>query len=302
MKNTYIIIVTYNAMRRSWIDRCIQSIRESTVAATSIVIDNGSTDGTRDYVPQAFPEVVWLPQDRNLGFGQANNIGIRYALEHQADYVLLLNQDARLHPNALGCLIQADDGKSLLSPIQLNGDSTSLDGMFKKTLCLADNKLFDDLITGKELKNSYATERFAAACWFLPIQIINTVGGFNPLFFHYGEDDNYYFRTKYFGFDTRIVTHAVMYHDRGLHGDNELFNNHAVRRDLLNIFCDINNSFSKSLIKWANQLVRCYYNYSRQRSSYRPGAFTCESFWTAFHVSAIIKSRRKEKQKGLTWL
>ena len=71
----YAIIVTYNAMRRSWIERCLDSLRGSSVPVTPIVIDNGSTDETRTFVPQRYPEAVWLPQEKNLGFGQANNIG-----------------------------------------------------------------------------------------------------------------------------------------------------------------------------------------------------------------------------------
>ena len=62
--NIFAIIVTYNAMRRNWAERCLQSLQESTVPVTPIVIDNGSTDGTRDYVPSQQPTVVWLPQEK----------------------------------------------------------------------------------------------------------------------------------------------------------------------------------------------------------------------------------------------
>ena len=81
----YVIIVTYNAMRNSWIDRCISSLRVSTVPVEIIIVDNDSIDGTREYVPANFPEVIWMPQEKNLGFGQGNNVGIRYALDHRAD-------------------------------------------------------------------------------------------------------------------------------------------------------------------------------------------------------------------------
>ena len=99
--NIFAVIVTYNAMHRNWADRCLQSLEESSVPVTSIFVDNCSVDGTRDYIPSRYPQVVWLPQDHNLGFGQANNVGIRYALNHGADYVLLLNQDAALSTDAL---------------------------------------------------------------------------------------------------------------------------------------------------------------------------------------------------------
>jgi len=284
----YAIIVTYNAMRRNWADRCLKSLQNST------------TDGTREYIPSHYPDAVWLPQSHNLGFGQANNVGICYVLNHHADYVLLLNQDASLHPDALVHLTKACDGKSLLSPIQQNGNGTALDKMFKNTLRLAENQLLDDLLLGKVLHETYDTGRFAAACWFIPSDIIKTVGGFNPLFFHYGEDDNYYFRTQYYNYKTRIVSRAIMYHDRAEHGNIKLFNHNYLRRELLNIACNINNSFIQCIAKWGNQLISCYYNYTKIH--YRPGSFMVEMLWLALHFKSVYKSRKKEKQKGLTWL
>ena len=126
MPKIYTIIVTYNAMQRNWIDRCLMSLQKSTVPTIPVLIDNGSIDGTREHIPTHYPDVVWLPQDRNLGFGQANNIGIRYALEHQADYVLLLNQDAAIDADTIFKMLEVSDGYSLISPVHLNGDGGQL--------------------------------------------------------------------------------------------------------------------------------------------------------------------------------
>ena len=113
----YTIIVTYNAMQRNWIDRCMESLSKSTIQTIPVLIDNGSTDGTREHIPQHYPDAVWLPQDKNLGFGQANNVGIKYALEHNADYILLLNQDAALSPDAIEFAMSASYKTTYLSSI-----------------------------------------------------------------------------------------------------------------------------------------------------------------------------------------
>ena len=110
MIRIFTVIVTYNAMQSNWIDKCLRSLQNSTIASTAIVVDNGSTDGTCEYVPNTFPDAVWLPQNKNLGFGQANNIGIRYALKNNADYILLLNQDATIsltvmEANSISCSV-----------------------------------------------------------------------------------------------------------------------------------------------------------------------------------------------------
>jgi N-acetylglucosaminyl-diphospho-decaprenol L-rhamnosyltransferase len=74
MPEIHIIIVTYNAMK--WAERCFTSLRTSSVPVKSIVIDNGSVDGTQDYIKNNFPEVDFTQSQTNLGFGKANNIGI----------------------------------------------------------------------------------------------------------------------------------------------------------------------------------------------------------------------------------
>ena len=94
------IVVTYNGLK--WMDSCLESLRRSECPTDVMLIDNCSTDGTPDYVKEHFPEVNLVQSDANLGFGQANNVGLKYALEHCYDYVYLLNQDAWVMPDTLG--------------------------------------------------------------------------------------------------------------------------------------------------------------------------------------------------------
>ncbi|WP_050020515.1 glycosyltransferase family 2 protein [Chryseobacterium sp. P1-3] len=66
MADIYVIIVTYNAMK--WAEKCFTSLRHSSVPVKSIVIDNGSTDGTQEYVKTHFPEVDFIqsPEKRRI--------------------------------------------------------------------------------------------------------------------------------------------------------------------------------------------------------------------------------------------
>ena len=129
-KKVYTILVTYNAM--PWIERCIGSLQASSMPTKVIVVDNHSADATMDFIRSHYPDIILLPQERNLGFGQANNIGIRYALEHDATHVLLLNQDAWIEEKMIETLLQYDDNNSLLSPIHLNGEGDAIDANFKR--------------------------------------------------------------------------------------------------------------------------------------------------------------------------
>lgn len=299
--NIYTIIVTYNAMHRGWIDRCMKSLAESTVPTTAVIVDNGSADGTREHVPAHYPDAIWMPQDRNLGFGQANNLGISYALEHEADYVLLLNQDAALSPDAIERMLAVSDGESLLSPLHLNGDGTCIDELFRYSLRNARNLMNDDLLIRHTLADSYETGEICAACWLMPVALIRKVGGFNPLFFHYSEDNNYYQRMVYHRVKTILVPSVYMYHDRQLMGNVQAFSHRRLHRDLLLIACDVN----KGLLRRGAELVRqLFRNYVHElpNGQYRPGAWLYEMLWLAVHAATIHRSRKREKQTGSNWL
>lgn len=226
-----------------WIERCLQSVRQSTIHMTPLVIDNQSTDGTVQYIQTHFPEVILLPQDKNLGFGQANNRGIEYALSHNATHVLLLNQDAYIAADAIDKLLKHDDGKHLLTPIHMNGDGSHIDDNFYRNTilaALASNNMLNDALIGRGIATTYDIDYVNAACWLLPVSIVRQVGGFNPIFFQYGEDNNYIQRIHFHLFGIRLVTDTFIYHDRKKHGQEALYQKGAIYRKLLLIRTDIN--------------------------------------------------------------
>ena len=298
-KKVFAIIVTYNAMR--WIDWCLESLRNSCVETTVIVVDNCSTDDTRSHFPSAYPEVVWMPQDRNLGFGQANNLGMRYALENGADYVLLLNQDAAVDKNAIRHMLEVSDGESLVTPLMFNGDGTRFDTMFGYTIKDVSISLLSSMILNGSLPEKAFIGETCAACWMMPVSMIRRIGGFNPLFFQYGEDNNYYQRIRYNKICNILAPKARIYHDRGLVGNVLAYKTKQLRRDMILVACDINSSLGKCLLKELRLLVRCYV-YDLPKKSYKPGTFICEAFWILLHLRSVIESRRKERQVGICWL
>ena len=236
----YCIIVTYNAMR--WAERCFNSLCLSSVPVTTIVVDNGSTDNTVPYIQTHYPEVVLLPQDKNLGFGQGNNAGIRYALKHGATHVLLLNQDAWIDRTMLEYLLPYDDGKSLLSPIHMTGEGDRIDKNFHDHAIGRSRELVryeQDQIAGKTDK--YATDEINAACWFLPRPVLEEIGGFNPLFFHYAEDNDYLQRLHYHGKGVYFVSGTYCYHDRA-HVPAKLPSKQSIYQQLILRAVDINYS------------------------------------------------------------
>ncbi|GAA4290510.1 glycosyltransferase family 2 protein [Aestuariibaculum suncheonense] len=222
-KKVFLIIVAHNGM--TWIDRCLKSCGNYPV----IVVDNASTDETVLFIEKQFPEVILLKQSHNLGFGAANNIGMKYALEQGADYVFLLNQDAYLEEDTLVKLVEAHKRQpdyGVLSPMHLNGTGDKLDYNFSLYITPNRCKGFYSDFCLRTVKNTvYETGFVNAAAWLLSRECIEKVGGFNPSFYHYGEDDNYAQRIKYHGLKIGVLANTFIRHDRGNKQGNVYFQN-----------------------------------------------------------------------------
>ncbi|MBK7986131.1 MAG: glycosyltransferase family 2 protein [Ignavibacteria bacterium] len=105
-KNTHpvisIVIVNYNV--KDFLYQCLRSIERASANLTLeiFVVDNNSTDGSMEILPQQFPFVNFIALDKNLGFGKANNIAIDQAT---GKYILLLNPDTILSENTLDKMV-----------------------------------------------------------------------------------------------------------------------------------------------------------------------------------------------------
>jgi GT2 family glycosyltransferase len=70
-----------------------------------IVVDNGSTDGTQARITREFPRATLIQNERNLGFAEGNNVGLRHALVSGAEMLFLVNDDAFVEPNTVRLLV-----------------------------------------------------------------------------------------------------------------------------------------------------------------------------------------------------
>ena len=216
MKKLFVIIVTYKGRR--WYDRCVTSLRESIMPIQTIVVDNASNDGTVEYIKEHYPEVHLIESKENLGFGRANNIAMRYALDQDCDYVFLLNQDAWVEPDTLEKLVNTattHNEYGIIAPLQLNKEKTRvLYGLidFLTYPGKMNHQMISDLLLG-EKEEIYSVSEVNAAAWLLPRKTLEIVGGFNPIFLHYGEDWNYLSRVLYHKFKVGLMPKVRVVHD-----------------------------------------------------------------------------------------
>ncbi len=112
MKKIAVIILNWNGKEDTL--ECLESIQNMEHQVFNlevIVVDNGSTDNSVDkikkFIDSGKSTIKLLENQRNLGFAEGNNVGIKHALENEADYVMLLNNDTQVDKNLLTELLKA---------------------------------------------------------------------------------------------------------------------------------------------------------------------------------------------------
>lgn len=244
-----VIIVTYNGMK--WIEKSIESLLLNTVKTSIIIVDGNSSDATVPFIKNKYAnDVTLIELQENVGFGKANNIGIRQALNNGSDYFFLINQDVYVSKDTFQQLIEAHTKEphfGILSPIHLNGKGDAFDFNFLNYISEVKCKgLHSDIFLNQIKKTAYPVAFVNAAAWFVSKECLLKVGGFSPSFFHYGEDDNYIQRALFHGFAIGIVPTTVIFHDREDRSDNIYFKNKAIvyERSLISKGSDPNRNFS----------------------------------------------------------
>lgn len=217
MSKIFSIIVTYNGA--AWIERCLHDLLESDVKTEVIVIDNASADNTLELL-HSFENLHLIKNKENLGFGQANNVGIDLAMKKGADFIFLLNQDAYVFKNTISQLVEALKNNvafGLLSPLQLAVNGKEIEPIFKNFLRrnFSEEKI-DKMFTASEhfdIHMPYAMRFVNAAAWMMSRECILKTGLFHPVFFHYGEDNHYASRVQFHGMKIGVLPAAHVIHD-----------------------------------------------------------------------------------------
>lgn len=253
----YAIVVTYNG--KKWLNMCLGSLRNSTLPVHTIVIDNASTDDTVINIKGNFPEVELIESRENLGFGKGNNIGLKKAMEESADYVLLLNQDAWVAEDCLKKLVNVFNthmGYGIISPVHMESNNNRLEYHF--STYISPNNCTDFLSDSykNKFKPVYTTKFVNAACWLISSSCLKEVGGFDPLFPHYGEDEDYVNRIHYYRYKIGVTPAAIAWHDIAYKKWDEIFWNPDRQRIFAYIeLKNINASFRSNLFLYIKRTL-----------------------------------------------
>lgn len=227
MENTdppsaFVNILLWNGSK--WIRDCLKSVLQDPYSDFKVfVIDNASSDNSVEIVEREFPQVSIIRNKKNYGFAEGHNIGIRHALNNKADYVVLLNQDIVAHPFWLTNLIEAarrNPEYEVLSPNIYDYEGRDIDPIFLRKLM--QNKDFKDVDYPNTdfLDKVYEVPSLFGTALFFNRSIFLKVGLFDPLFFLYHEESDFFQRASYHKIKLAIVTSSKINHwHTSLHPD-----------------------------------------------------------------------------------
>ena len=301
--NIFVIVVTYKGQQ--WYDRCFESLRQSSLPVTTIVVDNASNDGSADYIRERFPEIVLIESKENLGFGKANNLAMRYALDHGCDFVFLLNQDTWMIDNDL--LRKLTDVSSqhpefgILSPMHVQADGQTLGMMWENGNNLCSIDMLTDMYKGK-VSDVYETNYVNAAAWLLPKRTLLSVGGFDPIYTHYEEDDDYLNRACYHGLKIGICPSTKLVHDHKKRENPFTSDEKAYHHEQELIVKLTNINQSNTISKYYRYCVRklilnlLTFNWKSMKPYVKDLRFV------RTHSKRIAQSRKMNMQIGATWI
>jgi GT2 family glycosyltransferase len=206
-------IVCYEGEK--WIQKCIESINQNNYENLQIlIIDNASKDETTSIIETNFENIILFKLKSNVGYGRAANIGIRYAINHEYDYLFLLNQDLKLRPDCIMNMVQTCQTHSnvvIASPLQMTYDGSQIDPAFEKWFI--ESKLtINDIRKKKFKKKIFQVDSVVGAAMFIRTELFKIIGYFDPLFFLYHEEGDLCRRARYHGFQIHIIPDARILH------------------------------------------------------------------------------------------
>lgn len=207
----FIIVLNYNG--KDVIKNCLTSVFKIDYPDFEVVVvDNNSTDESFELAKAGFSKASFIKNEENLGYAAGNNMGIRFALERMADYVLLLNNDTEVEKDFLARLVnvaEKDKKIGIASPVIFNG--------YNRQIWFSGGRInWLKMKSTHERKaaamDSYETE-FATGCAMLVrAAVFEEIGLLDEDFFLYWEDADFSWRARRAGFKNVVVSGSWVYH------------------------------------------------------------------------------------------
>jgi len=216
-----IVAVVLNWCGEEVTTHCLRSLLNSDYPHLStLLVDNGSPDGSGERLRSSFPEVEFLQTGQNLGYTGGNNRGIKRSLERNADYILILNNDTVLDPSAVSKLVETtknvDGPVGGIAPKILYYDDPEriwyAGGEFSPIKGLGLHWRDGELDRPDEAERIREVSFMTGACCLFSAEALHELEGFDEDFFAYVEDAELSLRMKQAGYTMHYQPAARVIH------------------------------------------------------------------------------------------
>ncbi len=214
-----IAVILVNWKKYNLTSKCIDSLNKSNYKNFKIIlVDNEYSEKSLIELKNKYNELIVFKEKNNLGFAGGNNIGIRYALENDYDYIMLLNNDTEVTENFILPLverIEKDHSLGAVQPLILNFSNKSIiwnaGGKLNKFLGLTSTRLNNNKLNSSIVFDDY-TDWISGCCILIKSETLTKVGLLDEKFFNYYEDVDWSLRMKNLGYDLGFVKESIIYH------------------------------------------------------------------------------------------
>jgi len=211
-----IVIVNFNNLQD--LKSCLGSVYKSSYKNFKVVVvDNGSSDKSVEYVEKHFPKIFLIETKKNNGYARGNNIGMKFALgKLKASHILLLNPDTLMDKDCLKELTKKKNDNAILQPLLLlyeNHKKTNLVNTAGNVLnYLGFSYVGDYRKKAEAFQKDKDSALCSGACMFLPKKILQRIGFLDESFFMYHEDADLSWRARIYGFNIKTIVKAIVWH------------------------------------------------------------------------------------------
>ena len=227
MMKIAVVVLNYNGLQET--RSCLNSLRrikKNNIEVEIIVVDNNSTDGSQITLPKE-RGIKFMQNEKNLGFSGGNNRGIKYALEKNVDYVLILNNDTVVDENFLVNLVN-NKNADISSPkiyfekgFEFHKDRYT-EKQLGEVIWYAGGNIDWQNIIGKHIgvdevdngqfSKSREVDFATGACMLVKREVFEKIGYFDEKYFLYLEDMDFCVKAKKAGFKILFEPSAIIWH------------------------------------------------------------------------------------------
>jgi GT2 family glycosyltransferase len=297
-----VFILNYNG--KNHLEYCLPSLSATDYANYELVLlDNNSDDDSVEFTRVNFPHVTIVQNDGNLGWAAGNNVGIRYALDHGADYIVLQNNDTKVDPRWLSGAVQVCEENPRVGIVGFNMLQEYIQGEDP------DEERFGALSAAWEKLEYEPADHVTGAALFVRADVFHDVGLIDEAYFAYSEEDDLEKRAVRAGYQMVRINVPLWHYNGGFWRKRFLKSSMLAMRN--NIRCMLKNDMRDEVwrqIEWLVHFVCPPRVEFDERIPHfrrlRPSNFIVNSailayalLWNLVFLPATLRVRRESEQR-----